>query len=102
MLRRLSGRAHTVLTGIALAGPDGSLATAVASSMVEMARLDEVDIDWYMRSGEGFDKAGGYAIQGLAARFVTRVDGSYAAVVGLPVAEVHRLLRKSGLWHYPE
>jgi septum formation protein len=61
MLRRLSGRAHTVLTGIALAGPDGSLATAVASSMVEMARLDEVDIDWYMRSGEGFDKAGGYA-----------------------------------------
>jgi len=87
---------------VALVRPGAPVATAVAAATVEMALLDEGEIAWYVASGEGFDKAGGYAIQGLASRFVTRVEGSYSAVVGLPVAEVHRMLRKSGLWHYSD
>jgi septum formation protein len=102
MLRRLAGRAHQVLTGVGLAVPGRGVDAAVVAATVEMASLREDEVAWYVASGEGFDKAGGYAIQGLASRFVTAVAGSYPAVVGLPVAEVHRMLRKSGLWHYPE
>lgn len=101
MLRLLAGRTHEVLTGVALVWPAGRTRSRVTRTTVEMAPLDEAEIAWYVASGEGADKAGAYGVQGLASRFVTRVAGSYSAVVGLPVAAVHALLREAGLWHYP-
>ena len=101
MLRQLAGRAHEVLTGVALIWPAGQARTRVERTTVEVAPLDDAEIAWYVASGEGADKAGAYGVQGLASRFVTRVSGSYSAVVGLPVAAVHALLREAGLWHYP-
>jgi nucleoside triphosphate pyrophosphatase len=112
MLGVLSGRAHTVMTGVALAHgaahptapprePDGGGPSAVlvevAVTTVEFAPLTEAEIDWYADSGEPADKAGAYAIQGLASRFVRRIDGSYSNVVGLPVALVHNLCKRAGL-----
>ena len=101
MLRLLSGRPHEVLTGVALVWPPGRVQRQVAVTTVELAPLSDGEIAWYVASGEGADKAGAYAVQGLASRFVTRVSGSYSAVVGLPVAEVHGMLREAGLWRYP-
>jgi septum formation protein len=91
MLRRLSGRAHEVLTGLALRHA-GRTVSEVAWTVVYFAQLTEEDLAWYVASGEPRDKAGAYGIQGLASRFVERIDGSYANVVGLPVALVRRLL----------
>lgn len=91
MLRQLSGRAHLVLTGVVLRRGEREIA-AVESTAVTFAPLTEEDIAWYVGTGEPFDKAGGYAVQGLASRFVDRIDGSYSNVVGLPVATVCRLL----------
>ena len=96
MLKRLSGQSHTVLTGVALAWR-GTVAAAVTETCVWFERLTPEEIDWYVASGEPFDKAGGYAIQGLASRFISRIEGSYANVVGLPVADVLHLLRNAGL-----
>ncbi|MGE0591104.1 MAG: nucleoside triphosphate pyrophosphatase [Vicinamibacterales bacterium] len=110
MLRMLSGRQHRVLTGVALMS-GGTLSTLprgaprpasvrmvkVATTLVEMAPLSRDEIDWYISTGEPLDKAGGYAIQGLGSRFIARVDGSYANVVGLPVALVYAMLREAGL-----
>jgi septum formation protein len=94
MLRLLSGRAHEVITGVTLAGPgDNGLETRVASTTVEFMPLSAAEIDWYVASGEPMDKAGAYAIQGLASRFITRIAGSYSNVVGLPVALVHEMLK---------
>ena len=93
MLRLLSGRPHEVLTGVALVWPPGRVQTQVAVTTVELAPLSEGEIAWYVASGEGADKAGAYAVQGLASRFVSRVSGSYSAVVGLPVAGVHGMSR---------
>jgi septum formation protein len=87
MLRGLSGRVHEVLTGIALVAPTGER-RAVACTRVWMSPLSEAEIAWYVASGEPRDKAGGYAIQGLASRFIPRIEGSYSNVVGLPVATV--------------
>jgi septum formation protein len=95
MLRRLSDRTHDVLTGIAIAA-GGRVLADVVTTRVWFAPVSDRDIEWYVASGEPMDKAGGYAIQGLASRFVTRIDGSYANVVGLPVADVLHLLRRSG------
>ena len=93
MLRLLSGRQHRVLTGISLRS--GSLeAGDVESTTVWFAPLTEQDIDWYVASGEGRDKAGGYAIQGLAARFIPGIEGSYSNVVGLPIHRVVQLLQR--------
>jgi septum formation protein len=91
MVRRLSGRAHEVLTGISLRAAGWELGRVIATT-VELAAMTETDVGWYVKSGEGRDKAGGYAIQGLASRFVRRIDGSYTNVVGLPIAAVHELL----------
>lgn len=91
MLRRLSGRAHDVLTGISLRQGAYEIGRVESTTVVFRALTDE-DIAWYVGSGEGRDKAGGYAIQGLASRFVARIDGSYSNVVGLPVACVAELL----------
>ena len=106
MLGALSGRTHEVLTAVTLA--DGrtpeqppELETHIARTAVEFARLSETEIAWYAASGEPMDKAGGYAIQGLASRFVTRITGSYSNVVGLPVALVYGLLRERGALPIP-
>src|SRR5262245_16108149 len=69
----------------------------VAVTTVEFAPLTDAEIEWYVASGEPRDKAGAYAIQGLASRFVTRIDGSYSNVVGLPVAVVYRMCKLAGL-----
>ena len=92
MLRSLSGRAHAVLTGVAMLSAS-TAAVEVACTRVWFSPLDDEEIDWYVRSGEPLDKAGAYAIQGLASRFIERIDGSYSNVVGLPVALVYRLLQ---------
>jgi septum formation protein len=92
MLRRLSGRRHDVLTGVSVRRGPEELGR-VETTTVEFGALSDPDIAWYVASGEGRDKAGGYAIQGLASRFIPRIDGSYSNVVGLPIASVAELLR---------
>ena len=91
MLRRLSGRPHQVMTGVSLRTPKGE-SGRVETTTVEFSPLGDADIAWYVESGEGRDKAGAYAIQGLASRFIPRVHGSYSNVVGLPIAAVRELL----------
>ncbi len=102
MLRLLSGREHQVLTGVAARVGDREI-SACESTTVGFSALDEEEIAWYVASGEPRDKAGAYAVQGLASRFVTRIDGSYSNVVGLPVACVYRLLAdlRPGAWRDP-
>jgi len=95
MLRLLSGRAHEVYSAVALAGERE--AVAVNCSKVWFAAISDSVIDAYWRSGEPCDKAGGYAIQGLAAAFITRLDGSYSGVMGLPLYETARLLHDFGI-----
>jgi septum formation protein len=91
MLRRLSGRTHQVLTGVSLRQGAYELGRVETTDVAFRALTDE-DVAWYVASGEGRDKAGGYAIQGLASRFIQRIDGSYSNVVGLPVACIAELL----------
>ena len=92
MLRRLSGRTHQVLTGVAVVcGPERRV--AVASTQVSLVALDDATIAAYVSTGEPMDKAGGYGVQGIASRFVAQIDGSYTNVVGLPMVVVERLLR---------
>ena len=100
MLRTLSGRRHQVMTGVTVAvrslSRDGQARvcqrTSVEITEVDFAPLTDEEIAWYVASGEPADKAGAYAVQGLASRFVRRVEGSYSNVVGLPVALVYRML----------
>jgi len=92
MLRRLSGQRHDVLTGICLKRGDHAV-TDLASTAVWFAPLADAEIVDYIASGEPMDKAGAYGIQGLASKFIDRIDGSYSNVVGLPVALVYRALR---------
>ena len=92
MLRRLSGRIHEVWTGVAVRLDDARLG-AVERTRVTLTQLSDPQIDWYVRTGEPLDKAGAYGVQDIASRFVTRVEGSYTNVVGLPVSLVDRLLR---------
>jgi septum formation protein len=91
MLQRLSGRTHEVLTGVSLRLNVHEVGM-VERTLVTFGELRDADLDWYVQTGEGTDKAGAYAIQGLASRFVRRIDGSYSNVVGLPVAAVYELL----------
>ena len=86
-------RALSVITGICLRGR-GRTVLDSASTRVWFAPMSEAEIAWYVESGEPMDKAGAYGIQGLASRFVERIDGPYSNVVGLPVALVYRLLRE--------
>ncbi len=95
MLRALSGAWHEVLTGVSLLRGD-RLLSEVESTRVKFAPLSPEEIDWYVASGEPMDKAGAYGIQGLASRFVERIEGSYSNVVGLPVQMVYRMLREMG------
>jgi septum formation protein len=95
MLRHLSGTAHEVLTGVAVLSGVGQ-EVFVESTRVWFKTLSESDIAWYIATGESADKAGAYAVQGLASRFVTRIEGSYSNVVGLPIASVYDALRRAG------
>jgi septum formation protein len=94
MLERLSGRVHQVLTGVALHLDDREW-TALENTRVRFLPLGSDEIDWYIASGEPNGKAGAYGIQGLASRFIDRVEGSYTNVVGLPISTVCGLLRKA-------
>lgn len=96
MLERLSGRSHEVFTGVCVANRSNHM-TEVVRSEVEFVVIDEVAQRGYIRSGEGRDKAGGYAVQGIGGIFVKRLVGSYSAVVGLPLAETEALLRSFGM-----
>ena len=100
MLRLLAGREHSVMTGVCLINPaaeSGRVQMSTTRTSVEFAGLTDEEISWYVASGEPMDKAGAYAIQGLASRFVTRIEGSYSNVVGLPVALVYDLCKRAGL-----
>lgn len=96
MLRKLSGRSHDVLTGLAVAWR-GSIHSEVDRTTVWMSPLTEQEIGRYVATGEPMDKAGAYAIQGLASRFVPRIEGSYSNVVGLPIVTLVRLLGRAGV-----
>jgi septum formation protein len=93
MLRRLSGRAHHVLTAVAV-GYKERVESALSTSTVEFRQLEDEEIRRYVASGEPMDKAGSYAIQGRAASFVRTMSGSYSGVMGLPLFETAQLLRR--------
>ena len=98
MLELLSGRTHAVVTGLAVVHLPGRRVCACAeTTQVTFRRLSRREVESYVRSAEPYDKAGGYAIQGAAARFVKRLSGSYSNVVGLPVYRLLALLREAGL-----
>jgi len=92
MLRRLAGREHTVITGICLRHPKGSQVDSSATR-VRFTPLSDAEIDAYVATGEPLDKAGAYAIQGRASKFVEGVDGCYFNVIGLPLSQVYRYLK---------
>jgi septum formation protein len=104
MLRLLSGRTHAVITGVCVVEPGargqrlGAGNTVVASSttLVTMCAISEDEIREYIATGEPMDKAGAYAIQGRASRWIPRIEGDYSNVVGLPVALVYAMLRERG------
>jgi len=96
MLRLLSGRDHTVCTGLAVADTAGNVQTAAEVTRVFMAPLSDAQIAWYVASGEPLDKAGSYGIQGLGARFIERIEGCYYNVVGLPLFRLTTLLAAAG------
>jgi septum formation protein len=92
MLSALSGRTHQVHTAVAVMHAAGA-AARVSSSSVTMRHISRSEMDWYWDTGEPSDKAGGYAIQGRAAIFISHIAGSYSGVMGLPLCETWELLR---------
>jgi len=111
MLRLLSGRTHLVITGVCIVGPvvsgqapvisgQWSVAshtkTSSETTLVTMCEISDDEIRSYVATGEPMDKAGAYAIQGVASRWIARIEGDYSNVVGLPVALVYRMLRERG------
>lgn len=95
-MRRLSGRSHEVRTAVALA-IQGPVLSATSVSTVAFRTLDDAEINRYCATPEPYDKAGGYGIQGLAAVFVERIEGSYTGVMGLPLFETARMLAQAGI-----
>lgn len=91
MLQQLSGRSHQVMTAVAVVFGEQEWCE-VNTSIVSFATLTDADIDWYVSTNEGVDKAGGYAVQGLAALFIEQIQGSYSGVMGLPLRETGLLL----------
>lgn len=97
MLRRLSGRTHRVITGIAaLRLPDNACSRAAESTAVTFAPLSDREIETYIATGEPMDKAGAYGIQERAGCFITRIEGCYFNVVGLPLARLYAMLQEFG------
>ena len=95
MLQRLSARQHQVLTAIAVAY-DSQVIYGLSESWVTFSAMTAAEIDWYISTGEGRDKAGSYAVQGLAAMFIEDIQGSYSGIMGLPVRETRELLMEIG------
>ena len=95
-LSRLSGRRHRVIGGIAARGPDGTLRHRLVTTTVAFKRMTDAEIQGYLATGEWQGKAGGYAVQGRAAAFVSKIGGSYSNVVGLGLAETYALLTGLG------
>lgn len=95
-LKQLSGRRHKVYTSFAISSPNNILRTKTVQSIVKFKRLDAKEILYYLDSNEWEGKAGGYAIQGVAASFINFISGSYSNIVGLPLAEVYRMLLSVG------
>jgi septum formation protein len=101
MLRKLSGQAHFVFTGFAIVCKKKQVSIADAvQTQVTFKRLTDPEIDWYIQTGEPFDKAGAYAVQGIGTFLVKRINGSYTNVVGLPVCEVVELLIQLGVVNF--
>lgn len=98
MLRMLSGRAHQVTTAVSLITPEKRIDTRACTTEVYFRQLEEKEIQEYIAGGEPMDKAGAYAIQGGAARWVTHLDGDYSNVVGLPLPLLTGMLRTSGFF----
>lgn len=96
-LSLLSGRSHQVITAVAVAQPGAPLRSRCVMTRVSFKRLTAAEIDDYLAGDEWRGKAGGYAIQGMAGRFVTALSGSYSAVVGLPLYEAANLLQSAGV-----
>jgi len=96
MLQALSGRTHQVITAVAMAF-EGKLKLAQSETAVTFRRLAPSEISQYVASHEPHDKAGAYGIQGFAAAFISRIDGSYSGVMGLPLFETSRLLKSFGI-----
>ena len=96
MLRSLSGRSHDVFTGVTVISPGGRVITDVDGAEVSFCEIPDAEILAYVRSGEPMDKAGAYAVQGRAGLWITRLEGSVSAVIGLPLALVRQLLLKTG------
>ncbi len=97
MLALLSGRRHHVYSGLCVVGIDGKPRVRVADTVVAFKVLSAAEVDWYVESGEGMGKAGGYAIQGRAESFVRFLSGSHSNVVGLPLFETRTLLTSAGI-----
>jgi len=98
MLGRLAGRAHDVITAMALRVlPEETVVVERALSRVTFAPMTPAEINWYVATGEGMDKAGAYALQGIGALFVTGIEGSYTNVIGLPLERLYPHLRRLGL-----
>jgi len=95
MLRLLNNRDHFVLTGVCLRH-GSELLTHVESTLVRFGELSDLEIQSYAACGEPMDKAGAYAIQGLASKFIRRIEGCYFNVVGLPIAKVYEMLKTAG------
>jgi len=99
MLETLAGRTHEVLTGLCVLRLDeGRGAQRIARTRVHVRELSRDEMKWYIRTGEPFDKAGGYAIQGYGGIFISGIEGSYTNVVGLPTTELVLMLRDLGAW----
>ena len=97
MLRKLSGRKHTVITGFCIVRQStGIIVRNTVESSVVFKEISEDEIDWYVRKKEPYDKAGGYAVQGIGAFFIKEIHGSYTNVIGLPLCEVMEALKKIG------
>jgi len=98
MLEQLSGKTHRVYTGIALYQPAGGrIFSDVDCSFVTMRKMEPGEIQWYVSTGEPMGKAGGYAIQGKAALFVTAIKGDYTGVIGLPLSKFYEILKRAGV-----
>lgn len=96
MLTELAGRTHRVLTGLVLETPTGKRFSVYEESLVTLSKLSASQIDSYVATGEPFDKAGGYAVQGQGAAFIEKIEGDYTNVVGLPLRATLRLLAQGG------
>jgi nucleoside triphosphate pyrophosphatase len=95
ILRQLSGRTHEVLTGVCVIH-DNTRKVNCSRTVVEFSSLTDQEVEWYLSTGEPLDKAGAYGIQGLGARFISRVNGCYSNVVGLPLSLLYQMLKQVG------